>query len=33
MHNNGKDLPLHPYELVKDIHFNELKGVKVTFIT
>ena len=32
MHNNSKDLSFHPYELVKDIHFSEIKGVKVTFI-
>ena len=32
MNNNIKSLPLHPYELIKDFHFNVLNGVKVTLI-
>ena len=32
MNNKVKNLPLHPYELVKGFYFNELYGVKITFI-
>ncbi len=32
MNNNIKNLPFHPYELIKDFHFSALNGVKVTFI-
>ena len=32
MNHKIKEVPVHPYELVKDFQSNALNGVKVTFI-